>query len=73
MTLMLSSIIGYTAKSPRFAVAYKFPAEEVTTKLLDIHLQVGRTGAITPVAVSGASAGCRFGCCARNTTQSRRN
>lgn len=49
--LNLSNIIGYTAKSPRFAVAYKFPAEEVTTKLLDIHLQVGRTGAITPVAV----------------------
>lgn len=49
--LMLSNTIGYTAKSPRFAVAYKFPAEEVTTKLLDIHLQVGRTGAITPVAV----------------------
>jgi DNA ligase (NAD+) len=49
--LSLSEIIGYTAKSPRFAVAYKFPAEEVTTKLLDIHLQVGRTGAITPVAV----------------------
>ncbi len=49
--LVLSNVIGYTAKSPRFAVAYKFPAEEVTTKLLDIHLQVGRTGAITPVAV----------------------
>lgn len=49
--LKLSETIGYTAKSPRFAVAYKFPAEEVTTKLLDIHLQVGRTGAITPVAV----------------------
>lgn len=49
--LKLSELIGYTAKSPRFAVAYKFPAEEVATKLLDIHLQVGRTGAITPVAV----------------------
>lgn len=49
--LSLSETIGYTAKSPRFAVAYKFPAEEVTTKLIDIHLQVGRTGAITPVAV----------------------
>jgi len=42
--------MGYTAKHPRYAVAYKFPAEEVTTKILDITLQVGRTGAITPVA-----------------------
>jgi len=49
--LALSNQIGYTAKSPRFAVAYKFPAQEVTTVLLDIKLQVGRTGAVTPVAV----------------------
>jgi DNA ligase (NAD+) len=42
--------LGYTAKCPRGGVAYKFPAEEVATKLLAITLQVGRTGAITPVA-----------------------
>ncbi len=42
--------LGYTAKSPRGGVAYKFPAEEVATKLLSITCQVGRTGAVTPVA-----------------------
>lgn len=42
--------MGFTAKSPRYAVAYKFPAEQVTSKILDITLQVGRTGAVTPVA-----------------------
>ena len=42
--------LGYTAKAPRGGVAYKFPAEEVITKLLDITCQVGRTGAVTPVA-----------------------
>lgn len=42
--------LGYTAKSPRGGVAYKFPAVEVATKLLSITCQVGRTGAITPVA-----------------------
>ena len=43
--------MGKTAKTPRYAVAYKFPAEQVTSKVLDIILQVGRTGAVTPVAV----------------------
>jgi DNA ligase (NAD+) len=43
-------ILGYTGKAPRFAVAFKFPAEQVTTIVEDIVLQVGRTGVITPVA-----------------------
>ena len=42
--------LGYTAKSPRWGVAYKFPAEQVTTVVEDISVQVGRTGALTPVA-----------------------
>ncbi|WP_246942897.1 NAD-dependent DNA ligase LigA [Bacillus pinisoli] len=43
--------LGFTAKSPRWAVAYKFPAEEVVTKLIDIELNVGRTGVVTPTAI----------------------
>jgi len=43
--------LGFTAKSPRWAIAYKFPAEEVVTKLQDIELNVGRTGVVTPTAV----------------------
>ena len=43
--------IGYTQKSPRWATAYKFPEEELATKLLDVELSVGRTGIITPVAI----------------------
>jgi DNA ligase (NAD+) len=42
--------IGYTAKSPKWAIAYKFPAEEVITQIQSITFQVGRTGQITPVA-----------------------
>lgn len=43
--------LGSTAKTPKWAVAYKFPPEEKTTKLLDVEINVGRTGVITPVAV----------------------
>lgn len=43
--------LGFTTKSPRWAVAYKFPAEQQFTRLLDIEVSVGRTGALTPVAI----------------------
>lgn len=49
-SLALYDQIGYTAKSPKWAIAYKFPAEEVITKITSIAFQVGRTGQITPVA-----------------------
>lgn len=44
------NILGFTGKAPRFAIAFKFPAEQVTTVVEDIVLQVGRTGVLTPVA-----------------------
>ncbi len=46
----IQEALGYTGKSPRWGIAYKFPAEQVTTVVLDIVFQVGRTGVITPVA-----------------------
>jgi DNA ligase (NAD+) len=48
--IALQQALGYTAKSPRFGIAYKFPSEEATTVVEDIVLQVGRTGVLTPVA-----------------------
>lgn len=46
----LQDALGYTGKAPRFGVAYKFPAEQATTVVEDIQVQIGRTGALTPVA-----------------------
>lgn len=43
--------LGYTSRAPRWAIAFKYPPEEVTTRLLDIQVQVGRTGRVTPFAV----------------------
>ena len=57
----LQSELGYTSRAPKWAIAYKYPPEEVTTKLLDIRVSVGRTGRVTPfgymepVRVSGST------------------
>ena len=49
--LQVSSELGFVGKDPRGAIAFKFPAREVSTNLLDIGINVGRTGVLTPTAV----------------------
>ncbi len=49
--LALQQELGFTARSPRWAIAYKYPPEEKVTRILDIEVNIGRTGAITPVAL----------------------
>ena len=50
-SFVLQQKIGFISRSPRWAIAYKLPSTEVKTKLLDIEVQVGRTGVLTPVAI----------------------
>jgi len=50
-SLQLHNILGRTAKSPRWAIAFKFPAEQVVTRLREIFVRVGRTGVLTPTAI----------------------
>jgi DNA ligase (NAD+) len=49
--IAIQEALGFTSRAPRWAIAYKYPPEEVTTRLLDIRVNVGRTGRVTPFAV----------------------
>ena len=49
--IAVQTALGTTSRAPRWAIAYKYPPEEVTTRLLDIQVNVGRTGRVTPFAV----------------------
>ena len=49
--LLFQEDLGFTSRAPKWATAFKFPPEEVTTKLLDIELNIGKSGAVTPVAI----------------------
>ncbi len=49
--LAIQNELGYTSRAPKWATAFKFPPEEISTKLIDIEISVGKTGAITPVAI----------------------
>ncbi len=49
--IAMQATLGFTSRAPRWAIAYKYPPEEVTTRLLDIRVNVGRTGRVTPFAV----------------------
>src|SRR5260370_2797872 len=52
-SIAIQNELGYTAKAPRWAIAYKYPAQQESTVVNDIRVQVGRTGALTPVAMLG--------------------